>query len=230
MPQMLAVVQLQKRSNIPQDVVQNTFAFAETDELTPELADDVGQMLLTFYLSTAGDQDNSVAHWLGNSISPSTDAHRIFFYDITGNLDGSPHGGPFHTYEWSSSGISGLALPDQLSVTLSFRGSYGTDVEFGAGNTRPRAQDRGRIYLGPIAGFAAVEESVTKEIFVDETLRTDFCEAAKNLAGDASHTWSVWSRVDSTLKPVIAGWVDNRFDVQRRRAQAATARSTFLVP
>jgi hypothetical protein len=39
--------------------------------------------------------------------------------------------------------------------------------------------------------------------------------------------WCVWSRSNHKVDPVIGGFVDNRFDTQRRRLETSTARVVF---
>lgn len=225
MPQTLAVVRLQKWSTLPEDVVENTFAFAHTPAFDGTAATAIAAQLSAFYTAVGTGGSAAIQSWLGNSIQ-TTSGHEIVYYDITGHLDGSPHGAPIATAPLSITSTGATCLPDELAACVSFHGDYGTDVEF-SGVTRPRARHRGRVYIGPLSTSAIVNASGTHAVNVTNQLCVDFAAAAGDLMGDPTYTWSVWSRARATLDVVVAGWVDNAFDVQRRRGIAPFARTTF---
>jgi len=47
------------------------------------------------------------------------------------------------------------------------------------------------------------------------------------MAADANNDWIVYSTVDQAGHEVIGGWVDNAWDIQRRRGELSTSRLTF---
>lgn len=227
MPQTLVVVSMPKKSGIPADRVQNSFAFAHTPALDAAGVANILGQLDDFYNTTAAGGLNPVNQWLGPSLAATPDAVDVNFYDITGHLNGSAHGAPTFTDTLTIGGAGTNGYPDEVAICVSFHSAFGADVEFGGGGTRPRARDRGRIYLGPLNRDCGAQHITTKELQVDSQVATDIASSAGALLGDPDYTWCVWTRAGAGLKPVTAGWVDNAFDTQRRRGQAPSVRTTF---
>lgn len=221
----LAVVTINKRSDIPKDAVQNQFAFSFAG--TPGESDFT---TLTTYISSFYDEcTGPSSSWLAACIATGTAAHDIEYFDLTGHLDGSPHGVPIITQHFTiTNSNTTFSLPNEVAVCLSFRAAYGSDVEFGGGGTRPRSSDRGRVFIGPL-GDVSLPATSTKEARVWEDFREAVVAGAEVLIDAAADdwTWCVWSRTDEALKPVVAGWVDDAFDTQRRRGVEPTERTTF---
>jgi hypothetical protein len=220
----LAQVTLQKKSGIPADAVQNNFVF------DPPALDSAGQLLCfsaitDFYNTTGALSGDKVATWLGSSVSRAVDGVTVKLYDISAHLNGSAHGSPVAISHFTLAAGVGDGLPDEVACALSFHSAYGSDAEFAPGS-RPRSRDRGRVYIGPLTDQAIHVNTTTNEIMLVQALRTTVAEAANRLKG-MSANWSVWSRRRAAIAPVVAGWVDDRFDSQRRRGDAATARSMF---
>lgn len=220
----LAVVTMQKDSGIPADAVQNTFAFQTPLGATTAELNAIAAALTTFYNTTTGA--GTVAAQLGKSLSTVAGVSTFEFYNLDGHLDGSPHGSPIRTDFWTLGAVAANGLPDEVAICLSFHSAYGTDVEF-AGGVRPRARDRGRIYLGPLGTGVMTEDATTNEINVATLTRQIIADSAARLRDDATTTWSQWSRADAILNAVTTGWVDNAFDIQRRRGNAPTARISW---
>lgn len=118
------------------------------------------------------------------------------------------------------------ALPPELAICLSFQGAPASGA--------PQARRRGRVYLGPLAQAAATDDRVASAAITAAVAMGDsLLEASK--AALADFTWVVYSRVGTgtPLNPIPAtfavtnGWVDDEFDIQRRRSLAPTTRSTF---
>ena len=118
---------------------------------------------------------------------------------------------------------SDLNLPSEMAVCLTYHTAYLTDPEFGPGGTRPRARDRGRLYLGPLRDAIRLL-ATDNEPILDPDWNQAFGAAAARLVADVDTTWVQWSRRNVSTNVVSAGWVDNAFDVQRRRGPDATAR------
>lgn len=118
-------------------------------------------------------------------------------------------------------------LPRELSICVSFRGTY-------VSGQNP-ARRRGRIYLGPwssgmvdgATGKVAAANLATIVGAADDLLTASL--------GSTAYRWIVYSPTTDTagsgsvgVYDVTAGWVDNEFDIQRRRGDVApTARSAF---
>lgn len=216
----VAVVHLPARSGITADETQNVWAFTTpgSDEATDLAA--IHDRLQTFYRAVQG----ILSPQLGS-------APQIKIYDATNALELSPPadilGAPVAVQDFTwSGGFSGTALVEEAAITLSFRGSYGSRVEFGPG-TRPRAHVRGRIFLGPLNTTPLTVDATTGRTLISSGVRTTITTAAAALRSAGDVTWSVWSRRDKAFYAVTVGWVDNAFDTQRRRGPAATARTTF---
>lgn len=222
----LVIVQFEQKSKIPADRIQNSFAFnCSVGDTTQRAA--IVTALTNFYNAVPSGASQAIA----NNLSPvfATDVAPVCkFYDVTSHLGGSAHGSPVDTISWGAMlGTPGSnALPSEVSICLSYRGDYGTDTEFGVG-ARPRARDRGRLFLGPWSTGAIVTDTVTKRPTVSSTMRDVIVRAAATLSTPTDPEWCVWSRRSGAFKPVTAGWCDDAFDVQRRRGEKAVARSTF---
>jgi hypothetical protein len=139
-------------------------------------------------------------------------------------LDDKHHfGSPVQTY-LKTPGTPGTSnpLPNEVAVSLSYRAAYGTDPEHD-GVQRPRAQDRGRTYIGPLQTGAiatATAPNGTVVAVVDPTFITRILTSFTTLRVNAfGHQFdlSVWSRHDHQLKEAFYKAVDNSFDTQRKR-------------
>ena len=112
---------------------------------------------------------------------------------------------------------TGSMIP-QAALCLSFQGNRISG--------QSQARRRGRIYLGPLSSAAEGFDGRPAAALV-----TALSGAGGTLlaASDADPDWSwcVWSEVDQAGIVIDNGWVDNRFDIQRRRAEAATSRTVF---
>lgn len=110
----------------------------------------------------------------------------------------------------------GVAGVPELSMVMSFQGAPAVGVS--------QARRRNRIYLGPL-GFAS--SGVEVPAAQQDILR----DAGQGLldASDASANWT-WVAASPTgvsATPVTNGWVDNAWDIQRRRGWLASTRLTF---
>jgi len=230
MPSILAEVVLANTSGLPADASINTFAFSTEHSTFAAAVADLDDPLIDFYNGSSG-QTGTVASYLAGCLVRTSNAAQIKWYDIAGSLDGSPHGSPLATTTWTLGAIAGSTnqFPGECAIACSFKASYATDPEED-GAMRPRARDRGRIFLGPVND--SVDTGGTSPILVSTTVRTDITVAAARLrtavlAISTPSYWAVWSRADAELKAVVGGWVDNAFDVQRKRGPKTTARTTW---
>lgn len=117
-----------------------------------------------------------------------------------------------------ASAPSGNSLPTEVALCGSFQGQKTSGV--------PQARRRGRIYFGPI-----VATQIAPTARPSSTLVTALAQALDDLKtasdGAATWTWCVWSTVTGTNVPISDGWVDDEFDVQRRRGRIATSRTIY---
>jgi hypothetical protein len=126
---------------------------------------------------------------------------------------------------------SNTRLPTEVACVLSYRASLENGVS--------AARRRGRIFLGGLGDGAVTMASAASPYFPQFT--TGFIAQVISAAEDnllnpttwgpditgSDVIWSVHSRVDGFTAPVVAGWVDNTPDTQRRRGVNATARTVF---
>jgi hypothetical protein len=183
-----------------------------------------------------------MSSYLGSQADRGTNHCVTNVYDVTAHLDGTPHGSPVATMLWTlGASIGAPNLPESVAACVSYRADYGTDVEFGAptgvetGRTRPRAQDRGRLYFGPLVQGVAISEVPTGRVHFTTQFITDCLANVKQMlivnGGDSEfgNQWglSTWSRKGAVMKGITEFWMDDRPDTQRRRADPSGLK-TFL--
>jgi hypothetical protein len=119
-------------------------------------------------------------------------------------------------------GTSVDELPSEIAVCISFQGLRLSGV--------PQARRRGRIYFGPLKATANANGRL---YFL---IADDIKDAVQNMAqacdDETGLDWVVVSGVPGTTPrfcPVHDGWVDNAFDVQRRRGLTASLRNTWAI-
>lgn len=217
-------------SGLPQDVAVNDFVveFDPTDETERS---DVGDALIAFYNDVpTGLSGIYVAKFLGTQLSRSSLAASIDYYDLTGHLDGTPHGSPVASRSWTLAAAigSGSNQPDQLALVNSFHGDLGSLLEI-VGDTRPKARRRGRIYLGPLRQDYQTLDANNSPRPTD-AMRECINVASHDLAdaltfdSETATRWHVWSRAGEATYTITGGSVDNRFDALRKRSADATDR------
>lgn len=199
-------------TGLPADVFINTFHFV-TSVNSDAIGVIIASRLVDFYNGAGPSHD--LAWYLGNTVSRVTGAAQIKCYD---ELDNSLP--PFYetTFTIDASGQVG-DLPWEVACCLSFKNLTVTTV--------PERNRRGRIYLGPLNVDTVTEVGGSIRPHVD--FIGDLLDAGQRLydANDASALWTVYSRVQAEGYLVEAGWVDNAFDTQRRRGEAATSRTSI---
>jgi hypothetical protein len=237
----LASVRVPNRSHLPKDLVVNSWVFRPAVyDLTN--ANAIATLLANFYNSFHDVLSNEM-DWLASTVE---------FYNLTGHLDGTPHGSPnfIGSLPIASPGAV-QSLPTQLSICLSYQRDYGSDPEAGGtgtlptvdsavdvgapathtGQMRPRSRDRGRIFLGPLS-VPAIDMAPTPSFrpFVKAAVRAGIATAAHVLldAAVAGNTpWVQWSRRGATSGLVTKGFVSDKLAIQRGRAQGHIARDVW---
>lgn len=188
--------------------------------------------VVNFYNAAGTGSTHPLAVYMGAQLDGAANHANMSAYDITGHLDGSPHGSPVAVQPWTL-GVRGgeNSLPSGNAAVISFRADYGTDVEFGP-HTRPRARDRNRIYLGPLNQQAMSTDGTTQRVLLSSAFITDALGSLFNLSEVVDETtadWvlQVWSRKNASTKLPTEGFMDNRPDYQRRRSDPAPATRIF---
>lgn len=173
------------------------------------IADDVNELesgfvvqLTTFY----GAIDGS----LSKELDPSASWYRAY------DLDDPTPRAPVLEENFNLGTVStGVSAPNELAVVMSFEAPQQSGVA--------QARRRGRVYLGPWS-----QAQIGSNGEVHAALMSDLDTAMSNLldASQAATTWAwaVYSRVNDAAIEVVHAWVDNAWDIQRRRGTSATSR------
>lgn len=206
-----AQVTLQGGTNLPEDRFINTFHFEDASWAT--LADAVAVIdgpLKTMYTAPYG----------GNTIGANTSpfvmrAFTVRYYNMA---DPEPRVPIITNGTLPNVTTGGIALPEECAIVSSFHG---------APPVTPRR--RGRVYIGPLNHFVLTAGTTTSPTRVASAVRTSLALAFTALAA-ADVGWVVWSPTAGLSTPVVAGFVNNDVDTQRRRGPAADARSIWALP
>jgi len=219
------------------DGFSNSFTF-ETSDVPPY--GNVGvafTALEAFYNTVATGASQYLATYLAPSMDNGAGHSSMTAYDITSHLDGTPHGAPVALHSWTcnspGSAAGGRCVPEGTCIVLSFRGDYGTDVEFAPG-ARPRSRDRGRIYFGPASQNCLQFDATTSRTEVSAPFTTDslaamFALSATHSSGAVSYNWRQWSRKDAAVHLITELYLDDRPDYQRRRTDPDPGKRTYRV-
>lgn len=234
MPITRAVVTLQKDSGLPEDVIQHTFHFSVP--VGPwEAADfsDIGGALDSFYCAMGAVSGQKLTGYMSPKIADEP-LPKVRYYPVD---TGGSQIGESDLLGWVTN-EAGIALPDELALCMTYHADLDgipEEVPGGpagpAGDTRPRARRRGRVYLGSFA-TAAQLNSVNTDGRPDANLIQTVKDAALRLVnwpGFATRgiTWVVYSPTDGVARDVVGGWVDDAWDIQRRRGLERTARNIW---
>lgn len=130
-----------------------------------------------------------------------------------------------------------VSLPAHLAavLTLEGEGAATAPVELaGPPVTRPKKRRRGRLYLGPL-GLNALTSPTDSDAEIDTEFSGTAMAALNKLCDDVdaitagSPYVGVWSRADQEVYRVVAGSMDDRFDVMDTRKRLSGTRTTTPV-
>lgn len=235
----LAVVEMPMRTGLAKDKVVNTFAIAEADPgATVSLAEeDYADAFIDFYTLTHASLTAALGAALSPALSRVADACVVKFYDITGHLDGSPHGSPFYlkTFTLPAAG-SAQAEPEEQAYCLTLealdRNLQLVEVPDGADPDakpdRPRQRYTGRVYLGPFCdgwkftdanGMCRPNNPLQAGV---RALGVRLAVAIDTISVDTAGL-GVWSRKNRAIRGVATVRTDDAWDTQRRRGASPTA-------
>jgi hypothetical protein len=203
-------------TEVPEDVIINTFAFGTATPGAPSEADltSITNSIIDFYAG-ATSPGPTLASFMTNFLT-NLAKHEVRLYDLA-LPPGAP---PVRTTQFALAVTSGQQLPAEVSLCLSFKAAPQAGVAAG--------RLRGRIYLGPLS-TAVLGVSQNSDIRPATGVQNALADAGLRLAGAAGHDLSVYSRTLGVLNPVTELWVDNAFDTQRRRGSKPTSRVTRLL-
>lgn len=127
---------------------------------------------------------------------------------------------PFATTTFTRTSMpAGDPLPSEVCVCLSFQGLKAAGA--------PQARRRGRIYIGTL-GVNANQLGMVKPAFITAVTAGAAAFKTAVTAVPSPVYWAIWSVTEEQAVPVLNGWVDNAFDIQRRRGVDPTTRTTFV--
>lgn len=207
-------VRLKRVGALPEDDIVNTW-HVDSDNAASAVIEDWHDRLQLFYEQMSAEVFSPL---LTGDISMAS-------Y----NLEDDEPRVPFATREDDMGTPTGQPLPAEVAACLSMRAEYESGVN--------RARRRGRIFLGPCKATIATAEG--PDVRINSSGYQAIIEAAQDLsvapAGGAR--MAVYSRREDqtetladSFNDVVAFWVDNAFDTQRRRGARATLRYPGLVP
>lgn len=199
------MVSLNMASGIPEDRSVNTFHVTG-----PTVPDPTGLNVVfqTYYTALKPWFPAEVAEFAHNvKVYNLADPEpRVAIYDENFDFATAPTGDP---------------LPSEVALCVSYHVAYAPG--------EPKARYRGRHYIGPLNTTALGADGRP-----DPDLVTDAAGAFSDLNDDLASmdSWflGVYSRTDATMRqPITGAWIDNAFDIQRRRGLAPTSRHNFTV-
>lgn len=217
MPATRAVVTIPAVSGVARDAVKFDFAFSNPSS-------SLHTNIVTFFSYVNPTWSTSISAFLSPTLAHTSAGCLLQLYDLTGHLDGSATGHPPYEQDtFTLPGGGGSPLPSELAVVLSYHADFTGIPEHGP-HTRPRSRYRGRLYIGPMASSTLASDSTTHRASVAQNVRETIAAGAGHFSS-LEPTWSVWSRKDATMRQITQGYVDDAWDVQRRRGEDPIART-----
>jgi hypothetical protein len=177
---------------------------------------DVATAIKAFYATQAGGASAPLKSYM-NTLADTAGA-TIKTYDLSQPSPRFPL--REETYTPATLGGSTQNLPSEVAVCLSYSAPGVSGV--------PLSHRRGRIFLGPLNDAALTPSAGTLDKRPIAAMRTNMVKAAQELAAvcfTAGHNWCVWSPTEQAGFEISKVWVDDAFDVQRRRGVTPTART-----
>jgi len=199
--------------------VANTFHFGTdgTDDDTD--ANLVADGVADFYRINGGGTTLPLRQWMAGHIDTHHARARVY------RLNDAEPRIPIHdeTYDLGANGGDGL--PSEVALVMSFKAAP-------VSGENPRNR-RNRIYFGPLRE-ACTDLGANQIIRPIATLKEALRSAGERMltifgGGGGSPSWIVYSPTLglTNTRAVASGWVDDAFDIQRRRGVQPTSRVTF---
>lgn len=207
-----AQVVFQGGSLLPEDRYVNTLHFDSAEVALDLAAAIIHGPLSEFYTAPGTGRANTV----GSLLSPYVQrAFTVRYYDMA---DPEPRVPIVATATLAAAPSGAEGLPEEVSIVHAFHGAPPVT-----------ARRRGRNYLGPLNVSAFDGGTTSTPARVDSGARSDIAASAADLAA-AEVGWCVYSGVSGLLVPVVAGWIDNELDTQRRRGAESSSRTVWALP
>jgi hypothetical protein len=205
------MAQFENRSGLPEDRIVNTWWF-QCPAVGADAADRIATALIEFY-NTPPATGVSVGSFMASYVSRAAGASRIQTYNMA---DPTPREPQSHIFQLDGTN-TGDSFPAEVSAVLSFY------------SDRNLPRQRGRVFLGPLKTSAG--GLITRDVVPQSGFLNTVAQAADRLRQAADDptflVWSVHSDVSGLYLPVTNGWVDDAFDIQRRRGTKTQARTMW---
>lgn len=234
MPVALATVSLKHASGLERDSASNSFCFVTSvgNAVSQDQAGVIATGLVNFYtLALPTASSPTINARLSPAIIRGQTVHEVKVYDITGKLDGSPHGSPIllNKFQLTNPGTS-TALPSEVAACVTLESATRDNAPVESGLTRPKQRRTGRIYLGPLATSCIQAGQPYPRLDPDfiNVITGAIDRLADYTLGSGEATSShlaVWSRKDAAARAVRYVSVANDVDIQRRRGERPTSRT-----
>lgn len=197
-------VTLRTASQVPADDIVNTWAVQFGDD--PGDIVDVDTAFINFYQAIDTHLSDTAA----------SSGHTLEYIHLN---DPAPQV-PFRVTPFTITPGGSDALPTEVALCSSFTAATGSGVA--------AARRRGRVFLGPLRenGISTSTGHARPSGVLLQSV-ADATEALASALDLAGFPLCVWSRRDDTLYRVVAGWVNNEYDTQRRRGPETTARTVW---
>lgn len=214
MPFIRAQVRLNRDTGAEQDVITNTWHFDVDNGTAAAAAAEVHTGLEFFY--------QAVDTYMPTDLITTTANCR--YYDMS---EDEPRF-PVLTDDIALTLSSTSPMPPEVSLCLSFQGATGSGV-----NMRRR---RGRVFVGPlVASTLEVSGGRTRPTSAVRTAIANAAASLKAYTGTLGVSWAVFSpttyadtgSLDAAFEDVVSGWVDDEYDIQRRRGTIPALRTTW---
>lgn len=189
--------------NLPANYATNTWHVSAPDLVELALWH---TQLATFY--------GSLNAYFSNLVR-TTDGFMCKSYDLE---DPEPRQ-PVLTFEANLAPTGGNALPPEVALCMSFQAAPVSGI--------PQARRRNRIFFPFPAQSANATTGRPSAAFTDALRDAGAVVLANSGPTSADWEWVVYSPTDDTVDFVDNGWVDNEWDIQRRRGRLSTARDVF---
>lgn len=199
-------------SNLPEDVITNTWHFEDT---TPgitlaTMASTITPMLKTFYDAVYGF--NGMGNWLDPALA------RANWYRLS-----DPEPRPVESLAMPINAVAQAStMPTEVAIVLSFQGLQVAGI--------PQARRRGRVYLGGFAQGSFSQSAADRfpQIIAGQiTAIANAADALRTAVVSSNRFWAILSRTSGQVVEVNNGWVDNSPDTQRRRSVDPTSRTLW---
>lgn len=231
-----AIVKFPNVSGLTADETSNTFHFTSPADFGAGDGDIILAALNSFYSDNhIGGASPSLSALMSSKVSRAAHA-QVTMYSLDMGDPGEADdvlGAPVYSWNFAlDDPASPVDLPEQLAVCLSYTSNLAGVPERvplppvgPKGDQKLRARRRGRIFLGPLNEAATAGNRPHAQMINQAKGAAQFLASDPVALGDWA--WSVYSRADARTHVITGGWVDNRFDVQRRRAALSTARGIW---